>query len=121
MCHDAPRQKTRPPHRHHIVYDACMEAYEKEIPLKDVLMKTKVVTDDFTEEEIDTMLNPEQYLGLAPYSATGSSKRIKNIWDKDNKGRRSCGEMCNHFATAPFALFIFDGGDYPTHLYICFI
>ena len=47
-------------------YDACMEAYEKEIPLKDVLMKTKVVTDDFTEEEIDTMLNPEQYLGLAP-------------------------------------------------------
>lgn len=43
-----------------------MEAYEKEIPLKDVLMKTKVVTDDFTEEEIDTMLNPEQYLGLAP-------------------------------------------------------
>ena len=51
---------------HHIVYDACMEAYEKEIPLKDVLMKTKVVTDDFTEEEIDTMLNPEQYLGLAP-------------------------------------------------------
>ena len=51
---------------HHIVYNACMEAYEKEIPLKDVLMKTKVVTDDFTEEEIDTMLNPEQYLGLAP-------------------------------------------------------
>ena len=29
--------------------------------------------------------------------------------------------MCNHFATAPFALFIFDGGEYPTPLYICFI
>ena len=51
---------------HHIVYNACMEAYEKEIPLKDVLMKTKEVEDAFTEEEIDYMLDPHNYLGLAP-------------------------------------------------------
>ena len=51
---------------HDIVYKACMEAYEKEIPLKDVLMQTKAVTDAFTEEEVDYMLDPHNYVGLAP-------------------------------------------------------
>lgn len=51
---------------HHIVYNACMEAYEKEIPLKDVLMKTPEVEEAFTEDEIDYMLDPHNYLGLAP-------------------------------------------------------
>lgn len=51
---------------HHIVYGACMEAYEKEIPLKEVLMRTEEVKEAFTEEEIDFMLDPHNYLGLAP-------------------------------------------------------
>ena len=51
---------------HDVVYKACMEAYEKEIPLKDVLMQTKVVTDAFKEDEIDYMLDPHNYVGLAP-------------------------------------------------------
>lgn len=51
---------------HGIVYKACMEAYEKEIPLKDVLMNTKEVTDAFSEQEVDNMLDPHNYVGLAP-------------------------------------------------------
>ena len=51
---------------HEIVYKSCMEAYEKEIPLKDVLMRTPAVADAFTEDEIDHMLNPHTYIGLAP-------------------------------------------------------
>ena len=51
---------------HSIVYKSCMEAYEKEIPLKDVLMHTPEVTAAFTEDEIDHMLNPHTYIGLAP-------------------------------------------------------
>lgn len=51
---------------HEIVYKACMEAYEKEIPLKDVLMNTKEVTDAFKEDEVDFMLDPHNYVGLAP-------------------------------------------------------
>ena len=43
-----------------------MEAYEKEIPLKEVLMNTKEVTDAFSEQEIDNMLDPHNYVGLAP-------------------------------------------------------
>ena len=51
---------------HDIVYKSCMQAYEKEIPLKDVLMCTPEVVDAFTEEEIDHMLDPHSYIGLAP-------------------------------------------------------
>lgn len=54
---------------HEIVYKACMEAYEKEIPLKDVLMNTKEVTEAFKEEEVDYMLDPHNYVGLAPVFA----------------------------------------------------
>lgn len=51
---------------HSVVYKSCMEAYEKEIPLKDVLMRTPEVTEAFTEDEIDHMLYPRTYVGLAP-------------------------------------------------------
>ena len=51
---------------HGLVYKCCMEAYEKEIPLKDVLMRNETVTGAFTEAEIDDMLNPLAYVGLAP-------------------------------------------------------
>lgn len=51
---------------HGIVYKSCMEAYEKEIPLKDVLMRTPAVVEAFTEAEVDHMLDPHNYIGLAP-------------------------------------------------------
>lgn len=51
---------------HGIVYKSYMEAYEKEIPLKDVLMKTPEVVEAFTEDEVDHMLDPYTYVGLAP-------------------------------------------------------
>lgn len=51
---------------HDIVYKACMQAYEKEISLKEVLMLMPVVTESFTEQEIDKMLDANSYVGLAP-------------------------------------------------------
>lgn len=51
---------------HEIVYKSCMEAYEKEVSLKDVLMRTPAVVEAFTEEQVDLMLNPHSYIGLAP-------------------------------------------------------
>ncbi len=51
---------------HDIVYEGCMQAYEQEVPLKDVLMQMPVVTDSFTEAEVDAMLDPHAYIGLAP-------------------------------------------------------
>ena len=43
-----------------------MEDYEKEKPFKDVLLRTPEVAAGFTEEEIDAMLDPHNYVGLAP-------------------------------------------------------
>ena len=51
---------------HDIVYEGCMQAYEQEVPLKDVLMQMPVVTDSFTQAEVDAMLDPHAYIGLAP-------------------------------------------------------
>ena len=51
---------------HDIVYQACMEAYEKECSFKEILLKTPEIEKAFTKTEIDTMLDPQQYIGLAP-------------------------------------------------------
>ena len=59
MMHLANRLGRMP--AHDLVYK-----YEKEIPLKDVLMRNETVTGAFTEAEIDDMLNPLAYVGLAP-------------------------------------------------------
>lgn len=64
MMHMAPRLGRMTAHE--IIYKGAMEAYEKEIPFKDVLMNTPAVKEEFTEEEIDHMLNPHSYIGLAP-------------------------------------------------------
>ena len=67
MMHLAPRLGRMT--AHDVVYKSCMEAYEKEIPLKDVLMRTKEVTEAFKEAEVDAMLDPKSYIGLAPVFA----------------------------------------------------
>lgn len=64
MMHLAPRLGRMTAHE--IVYKGCMEAYEKEIPFKYVLMKTPAVVEAFTEDEVDHMLDPHTYIGLAP-------------------------------------------------------
>lgn len=51
---------------HEIVYKSCMQAYEQEVDLKTILMQTPAVIEAFTEDEIDHMLNPHSYIGLAP-------------------------------------------------------
>ncbi len=50
---------------HEIVYQSAMEAYEKELDFKEVLLRTPAVKNSFTEEQIDSMLDPKAYTGLA--------------------------------------------------------
>jgi adenylosuccinate lyase len=42
-----------------------MKAYEEEAQMKDALMAEPEFTEAFTEDEIDYMLDPHNYLGLA--------------------------------------------------------
>lgn len=50
---------------HDIVYRTCMQAYEQERPLKELLMQKEHIQQNFTGEEVDFMLDPHNYVGLA--------------------------------------------------------
>lgn len=52
---------------HEIVYEAAMEAFEKGLPFKDVLLQDKRVLSNFDVDEIDAVLNPKNYTGSAAY------------------------------------------------------
>jgi 3-carboxy-cis,cis-muconate cycloisomerase len=50
---------------HEVVYELCMEAFEKRVPLKSLLIKDKRVNKHLTEKQIDELLDPGKYTGLA--------------------------------------------------------
>lgn len=50
---------------HDIVYEAAMKAFEKGLPFKTVLLEDERVQDNFNVDEIDAVLNPHNYTGLA--------------------------------------------------------
>jgi adenylosuccinate lyase len=50
---------------HEVVYELCMEAFEKRVPLKSLLIKDKRVNKYLTEKQIDELLDPTKYTGLA--------------------------------------------------------
>ncbi len=62
---------------HEVVYELCMEAFEKAIPLKKLLLKDKRVSQHLNEKQIDGLLDPAKYTGLAAIrsSSTGSPEK----------------------------------------------
>lgn len=50
---------------HDIVYKICMDAFEKGIMMQDALLAHPEVMQFFTENEIRTMLDPHNYIGLS--------------------------------------------------------
>jgi 3-carboxy-cis,cis-muconate cycloisomerase len=50
---------------HEVVYELCMEAFEKRKPLKRLLLQDKRVNKYLTEEQMDGLLDPAKYTGLA--------------------------------------------------------
>ena len=54
---------------HDIVYKACMKAYEEEDTMENALKHNPTVREEFTDEEITYMLDPHNYIGLAPQFA----------------------------------------------------
>ncbi len=51
---------------HHVVYEAAMKSYEEKRDLGDVLIEDHRVTSIFSEEEVRSILMPENYVGIAP-------------------------------------------------------
>ncbi|MBL8160957.1 MAG: adenylosuccinate lyase [Anaerolineae bacterium] len=50
---------------HDLIYEAAMESYEQNRPFADVLRQKPQVMAHLTAEQIDTLLNPADYVGLA--------------------------------------------------------
>lgn len=50
---------------HHIVYEAAMKSYEEKRGLADVLIEDDRVNGNFKDEEVRTILLPENYVGIA--------------------------------------------------------
>ena len=50
---------------HDVVYAAAMEAFEKNLVFRDLLLKDKRVTDALSTAELDALLDPAKYTGLS--------------------------------------------------------
>lgn len=52
---------------HDVVYELCMEAFEKRMPLHTVLMHDERVSAHVSQEVLDELLDPGRYTGLSEY------------------------------------------------------
>ncbi len=50
---------------HEVAYELCMEAFEKHMPLKTLLLRDARVNRHLSEQQIDELLDPARYTGLA--------------------------------------------------------
>ncbi|MFQ1006443.1 adenylosuccinate lyase [Gilliamella sp. CG22] len=51
---------------HRLVYQSAMQAFEQNKTFKAVLLADPILNKDFTEDELDSWLEPVNYVGLAP-------------------------------------------------------
>ncbi len=61
-----------------LMHDVAKYALENNLSLKEAAMKNKKVSENITETQIDEILNPETYIGLAVKQAELVIKEIKN-------------------------------------------
>lgn len=50
---------------HEVAYELCMESFEKHVPLKTLLLHDERVNRHLAEKQIDELLDPSRYTGLA--------------------------------------------------------
>jgi 3-carboxy-cis,cis-muconate cycloisomerase len=50
---------------HELVYEICMEVFTEEGSLREGLLKNKKIASEISEAELDAMLDPSSYLGMA--------------------------------------------------------
>ena len=64
---------------HHLVYELSMKSYEENIPFKTTLTENEVVSSVLSEEQIEDLLDPSQYTGLA-------SEKVEEVIAQIKKG-----------------------------------
>ena len=61
-----------------LMHDVAKFALENKLSLKDAALQNKIVAENITEKQIDNILNPETYIGLAVEQAELIIKDIKD-------------------------------------------
>ena len=61
-----------------LMHDVAKFALENNLSLKDAALQNKIVAQNITEKQIDNILNPETYIGLAVEQAELIIKDIKD-------------------------------------------
>ncbi|WP_052404737.1 adenylosuccinate lyase [Bacillus rubiinfantis] len=69
---------------HEIIHELAMEAIDKQMPLKDLLKENEVVMSNISLQEIDDLMNPENYLGKSSVFAE-RIKEQKDVYFSQNK------------------------------------
>jgi len=62
---------------HEILRKAAIKARELNLPMKEILIKDDMIKDKFTEDEIDDLLKPENYIGTAVSQVENLIKILK--------------------------------------------
>ncbi len=64
-------------HAHDIVYNACERAVQTGAPLLSTLLDSPEVCQWLTREELESLLNPVNYVGLAPFFVDAVVSRVQ--------------------------------------------
>jgi len=62
---------------HEMVYEVCMETFEHDAPLKERLLAHPVIGASLAESEIDAILDPHAYVGLAEHFVDETVERLR--------------------------------------------
>lgn len=60
---------------HDLLYELTMRAFEEDKDLKDILLEDNEIKKYFSDEEINSLTNPESYTGL-------SEKFVDDVYNK---------------------------------------
>jgi len=60
-----------------MVYEVCMETFEHDAPLKERLLAHPVIGASLAESEIDAILDPHAYVGLAEHFVDETVERLR--------------------------------------------
>jgi adenylosuccinate lyase len=63
---------------HEMLRNAAIEARKRDISIKSILLKNSIVKNKFTEAELDQLLDPKNYLGLAVEQVEKLVKTLKS-------------------------------------------
>jgi adenylosuccinate lyase len=67
---------------HELLRNASIESFEKNKPLRDVLLENKIIRSKFSEKEIDWYLDPKNYIGSAKELVDNVVKTLKRNYPK---------------------------------------